>query len=301
MLKPNFFIVGAPKSGTTALYEYLKQHPQVYFPNQKEICYLCSDLTIRTPHLTEGEYLSYYAEATNQNAVGDGFVLHLLSKDAAKEIKAFNPDAKIIIMLRNPVQMVHSFHSQLVFNGDEPLDDFEKALDAEMDRRSGTRIPAYYRCPVEAFFYTSVAKYYEQVLRYKAIFGEDKLHIVLFEDFKSNTEQEYRKILQFLQLQEVMPNSFDVINANKGVRSRTFLSFLMSPPGFIKAIGRLLFPHHTKRRTWLMDILWSLNAKNKPRNLLTKELKQRLVDMYKGDIEQLGQLLNRDLSHWLKI
>src|SRR5580698_1501830 len=105
MLKPNFFIVGAPKSGTTSLYDYLKEHPQVFLP-KKELYYFCYDLTFRTPPISENIYLKYYTDANNQKAVGDASVYYLLSPGAAKKIKDFNPEAKIIVMLRNPIQMV---------------------------------------------------------------------------------------------------------------------------------------------------------------------------------------------------
>lgn len=300
MLKPNFFIVGAPKSGTTSLYDYLKKHPQVYLP-KKEICYFSPDLTMRTPHLRESVYLSYYSDATKQKAVGDGFIYHMLSTKAAEEIKAFNPDARIIIMLRNPIQMIYSLHSQLFYNGDEPIENFEKALDAETDRRAGKQIPPYHKCPLESLFYSTVAKYHEQIMRYKAVFPDKQLYIIFFEDFKFNTELEYSKVLKFLELDVVMPESFEVVNANKSPRSRGYLNFLLNPPGLIKSIGRILFPHHSKRREWLVDRLWSINTKYKPRNPLSDELKLRLINIYKEDIENLGKLMNRDLSNWLKI
>jgi hypothetical protein len=300
MLKPNFFIVGAPKSGTTALYDYLKKHPQVFLP-KKEICYFSPDLTMRTPHLRESVYLSYYSDAKNEKAVGDGFIYHMLSIKAAEEIKKFNAEAKIIIMLRNPAQMVYSLHSQLFYNGDEPIENFEKALDAEHDRRAGKQIPPYHKCPLESLYYGAVANYYEQIMRYKALFPDNQIHVIFFEDFNFNTELEYSKVLQFLGLDEVMPESFDVINANKNPRSRAYLNFLLNPPGFIKTIGKILFPHHTKRREWLIDNLWNLNTKYKPRNPLTDVLKQRLIDNYREDIEKLAKLMNRDLSNWLKV
>lgn len=300
MLKPNFFIVGAPKSGTTALYEYLKQHPDVFF-DVKEICYFCPDLTLRTPHITESVYLSYYTNAGNQQAVGDGYVYHLLSKEAAKEIKAFNPDARIIIMLRNPVEMVYSLHAQHVFDGDELIENFEDALNAQSSKSLAERVPDYYKCPLESMDYSSVAKYYEQVLRYKSVFAEDKVHIILYDDFKLNPEQEYRKLLKFLGLKETMPNTFEVINPSHGVRSKSFRNFLINAPGGIKAMGRVFFPHHSKRRVWLMHKLWFLNSKSKTQKPLTEELKQRLVDMYKNDIQKLEKLLNRDLGNWLKV
>ena len=300
MPKPNFFIVGAPKSGTTSLYSYLKKHPNVFLA-KKEIYYFCHDLTFRYPNMRESIYLSYFHDARTQKAIGDSSVYYLRSPGAAEKIKAFNPEAKIIIMLRNPVQMAYSLHSEHVFNGDDPIESFEDALNAESSRMAGALIPAYYRCPLESMFYTTIAKYYEQVLRYKTVFGDDKVHIILFDDFQSNTELEYKKVLKFLELEEIMPDTFEVVNPNKGPRSRALLAFLVHPPEFIKSLGRFFFPHHTKRRDWLIDKLWNLNMKFKPRNPLTKELKQRLVDIYKDDIEKLGKFLNRDLSDWLKI
>jgi len=300
MLKPNFFIVGAPKSGTTSLYDYLKKHPNVFFP-KKEICYFCNDLTMRTPHLRESVYLSYYIDALTQKAVGDGYVYHLLSHISAQEIKDFNPDAKIIMMLRNPVQMVYSLHSQLFYNGDEPIESFEKALDAEKSRHAGDLIPSYHKCPLESLYYSEVAKYYEQLMRFKAVFAENQIQVILFDDFRFNPELEYKKVLKFLEIEDVMPETFEVINANKTYKSRMFLDLLINPPNVLKSAAKILFPHHTKRREWLINNLWNLNTRYMPRNPLTKELKQRLVDMYKDDIEKLGKLLNRDLSDWLKI
>ena len=150
-------------------------------------------------------------------------------------------------MLRNPVQMVYSLHSQLVYNGDEPLENFEKALDAEPDRRAGKQIPPFHKCPLESLFYSTVAKYHEQISRYKAIFPESQMHIIFFEDFNFNTELEYRKVLEFLNLDMVIPESFEVVNANKSSRSKGYLNFLLNPPGFIKALGRFFFPHHSKK------------------------------------------------------
>jgi Sulfotransferase domain len=300
MAKPNFFIVGAPKSGTTALYEYLNGHPNVYFPN-KGVYYFCYDLTFRTPPIPESIYLNYYKSAVSQKAIGDAAVFNLLSPGAAVKIKAFNPEAKIIIMLRNPVQMIYSLHGENLANGDESIEDFETALNAEPARRKGKLIPPYHNCPLECLFYSSVAKYYEQVLRYKSVFSDDKIHFIFYDDFKSDTRLAYSKVLKFLELEEIFPSSFKVINPSKVPRSKTYLNFLLSPPRFIKSTGRFFFPHHSKRRQWLMDRLWNLNIKTKPRKPLSTELKQRLLNLYIGDIVELGNLLNRDLDGWLKI
>jgi len=295
MVKPNFFIVGAPKSGTTAIYDYLKEHPDVFF-YMKEVCYFCSDLTMRTPHLTEDVYMGYYKNATTQKIVADGYVFHLVSQESAKEIKKFNPEAKVLIMLRNPVEMLYSLHQNHVFNGDELVEDFEKALHTPLAQR----VSPFYRCPLESLDYSIMGKYYEQVLRYKSVFSEDKLHIILFDDFKADTKGEYLELLKFLGLEAFMPGSFAVVNPNKLPRSKTYLKFLLNPPGFIKALGRFLFPHHTMRREWMIDRLWNLNEKRTQRKPLSIETRKQIIAMYKDDIEKLGKLLNRDLSNWLQ-
>lgn len=300
MVKPNFFIVGAPKSGTTTLYSYLEQHPDVFLA-KKEIYYFCYDLGFRTPRPDENIYLNYFADARNQKIIGDASVFYLLSPGAAQQIKGFNPEAKVIIMLRNPVQMVYSLHSENLSNGDEDIESFESALDAEKSRRMGNHIPRYHNAPLEALYYSNVAKYYEQVLRYKSVFGEDKMHIIFFDDFIADTENEYRKVLKFLEIEDIMPASFGAKNPSKIVRSKAYLKFLKNPPEFVKAIGRFLFPHYSKRREWMLNRLWGLNRKYSPLQPLSNALKQRLVDIYKSDIEKLGKLLNRDLSNWLKI
>jgi len=300
MVKPNFFIVGAPKTGTTALYEYLSHHPNVYFP-KKTIYYFCHDLTFRTPPIPESVYLNFFKGEHKQKAIGDGSVFYLLSPGAAQKIKDFNPEAKIIIMLRNPVQMVYSLHTENLSNGDDYIEDFEEALNAEGSRREGKRIPPHHNAPLEAVFYSEVAKFYEQVLRYKTVFGDDNVHIIFFDDFKADTAKEYFKVLKFLGLEEIMPPSLEVVNPSKVPRSKAYLKFLLSPPGFIKAAGRALFPHHSLRREKVIDFLWNLNRKYVPRKPISDKLKQRLIDIYKDDIEKLGKLLNRDLSDWTKM
>ena len=299
MKKPDFFIVGAPKSATTSLFSYLKQHPDVFLP-KKELYYFCSDLTFLAPPLPEEVYLSYYKEASDQKAVGDASVYYLVSFHAATSIKKFNTSAKIIIMLREPVSMVYSLHSQLLANGDEEIESFEEALAAEEQRIKDGKVNYYHQGPLEAIFYTHIAKYHDQVKRYLDIFGKDKVHIILFDDFKRSPEAEYRKVLTFLGLRDIMPKSFDTVNPNKVSRSKALLRFTINPPKFVKVVGRVVLPHHSKRREKVVDALLKINTKYQTREPIKGETKEKLKDIYRGDIERLQQLINRDLSHWLK-
>ncbi len=114
------------------MYDYLKQHPEIFMPERKEPNFFGTDLGL-SPYFIrdEKEYLSLFSGARNEKRVGEASVLYLFSKLAATEIKECNPAASIIIMLRNPVDMIHSLHSQYVYNGWEDIVEFEAALDSE--------------------------------------------------------------------------------------------------------------------------------------------------------------------------
>ena len=147
--RPDFFIVGAPKSGTTALYEYLRQHPQVFMSDPKEPNYFGADVERRrTPRISLDEYLGYFAGAGDAKRAGEASVRYLHSRTAAQEIAEFAPQGQAIIMLRDPVEMMHAMHGELVYIGAEDIPDFADALAAEDDRRVGRRIPPGANKPV---------------------------------------------------------------------------------------------------------------------------------------------------------
>src|SRR3990172_12275584 len=196
MRNPDFFIAGAPKSGTTAMYMYLKQHPEIFMPEKKESHFFSTDL--KSPMFIRDKeiYLSLFSGAKDEKRVGEASVWYLYSKNAASEIKEFSPSASIIIMLRNPVDMLYSQHSQFLYNCNENISSFEEALNAEEDRRRGLRIPPGVHF-VESLFYRETVQYTEQVERYFNIFGRENVHIIIYDDFRNNTANVYRESLRF--------------------------------------------------------------------------------------------------------
>ena len=134
MKKPDFFIVGAPKCGTTALAEYLRQHPDVFFSDPKEPCYFCNDFPRKRYVESESDYTALFRKAKSGSILGEGSVWYLYSECAIENIYQFNPNAKIIAMIRNPVDLVYSLHSQLVYSGEETISDFEEAWDIQYKR-----------------------------------------------------------------------------------------------------------------------------------------------------------------------
>src|ERR671927_280038 len=149
--RPDFFIVGAPKCGTTALYVYLKAHPQIFMPFLKEPHFFGRDLSSRYGRMTLADYLALFAGAKNDQRVGEASSWYLYSRTAAREIKEFSA-ADIIVIFRNPIDMMYAQHSQLLFQRQEEIVDFKEALAAESERRQGHRIPRGSQC-VESFFY----------------------------------------------------------------------------------------------------------------------------------------------------
>src|SRR5215472_851972 len=188
--KPNFFIVGAPKCGTTSLWSYLKGHPEIYMSPLKEIYFFDTDLWEKRPErpwarLNEGkapsleQYLSCFAAADEQKRIGEATPSYLRSLHAPHGIKAFSPRAQIIIMLRNPVDMLYSLHSQALRQsfawnrsagsaGENvellPIEDFEAAMKADA-RRADRQVRSY----------RNFANFPEQVQRYFDLFGRENV------------------------------------------------------------------------------------------------------------------------------
>ncbi len=207
MRKPDFFIVGAPKCGTTAISDYLAQHPDVFLA-PKELHFFGSDLN--PVRLNEVEYLRLFESASRESRLGEASVWYFYSESVPAEIKNFSPDARIIMSLRNPVDMIYSLHSQLVYSMAEEIEDFERALHAEQQDGRTLRLPV----GLESFTYAAAGKYCEHVKRYLDTFGPEKVCIVIFDDLKENTPRVYGAVCEFLAVRSAFQHS--------GIRSLEF-------------------------------------------------------------------------------
>jgi hypothetical protein len=295
--RPDFFIVGAPKCGTTALYSYLRSHPGLFLPARKELRYFGSDLEIRDRvPLTEEAYLAHFATAPVGSLVGSAYVWYLFSQSAAGELRAFAPEARIIAMVRNPVDMVPALHAEHLSNGNEDIGHLNAALDAEPDRRAGRRIPAHAHLP-QGLWYSQVPRYSDQLQRYLAAFGPERVHVVVFDDFVSDTAAAYAAVLRFLEVDEgVQPPAFEVVNPNRRLRSERLRHFLARPPDRLRrAIGRTV-PAAIRRGLYERAKGWNLRAT--PRAAIPAEVAERLRLMFADEVASLSALLGRDLGHW---
>jgi hypothetical protein len=295
MPRPNFFIVGAPKCGTTAMYKYLSAHPEVFMSDTKEPNYFGQDLGIDPQwHIRdEEEYLKLFDNAS-EKCVGEASVWYLYSQGAARRIRKFAPDAKILIMLRNPPDMIYSLHRQSLWTCNEDIHDFEEALDAENDRREGRRIPEESRFP-QSVLYTQIAKFADQVRRYLDLFPKDKVHIVLFDDFAADTEKVYNEVLEFLEISTEFTPDLEPVNQAKPLILRPINAFLVRHP-WLKKASRRLIPFATLAR--LMDAMpRALRSAGRPAPM-TDAARSRLTRKCRPDVERLTRLIGRDLSAW---
>lgn len=301
MTQPSFFIVGAPKCGTTALSKYLNCHPDIFIPDLKELYFFDKDL--KTPERAKSleHYLRLFEDGKDK-VCGEGTTTYLYSKQAAQEIYDFNPEAKIIIMLREPVEMMYSFHSQLLFNGSsETIDDFKQAIALEPARKEGHYIPA--RCyEPRLLFYRDMAKFSDQVNRYLDVFGAENVKVFLFREFIDNTAIAFREILEFIGVDPTFEMEFMRINSNKKVRNKAIQTLVKYPPNRLLELGKYLIPLPQAQRRqileWTKSQIGRANTQKANRPQLEPEYRAQLLQELVPDIQKLAQLINRDLSHW---
>ncbi|MDE2858815.1 MAG: lysylphosphatidylglycerol synthase domain-containing protein [Chloroflexota bacterium] len=307
--KPNFFIVGAPKCGTTSLHEYLQRHPDVFMPFYKEPHFFGSDLEgsrFRQFRDQPERYLKLFRDARGEKRIGESSPWYLSSRRAAEEIHAYDPQAKIIIMLRNPVDMMYSMWSQFRYSGNEQIETFEAALDAEPERRRGERIRRAAHC-VSGLYYRDMACFSDQVGRYFDLFGRENVKVIIFDDFKSDTAAVYRDVLEFLDIDAGFQTTFDIVNPNKEVRLE-WLQKLIVSSGFSLMLlkDRLTYLATTHSlvpmsyRTRAVKGVIAVYTKYERRSPLTPGLRTRLSREFQSDIDKLSGMLGRDLSHWYK-
>lgn len=298
MRKPDFFIVGASRSGTTSLKNYLQEHQDIFIPRfAGEPHFFGTDLYSSYHIRDEQSYFSLFNEAKDEKRVGDKSVSYLYSKRAAVEIKEFQPSAKIIIMLRSPVDVMYLLHSRSFYWGRENLADFSAALDAENDRRRGLRLPKGVDLrEAWQFLYRDKVRFAEQVQRYLDTFGQENVHINIFDDFVRDTATVYKDTLLFLDVAHDFQLEFRAFNTSRRVRSVAMHKFIKRSPQAVRSFVKTVTPFRLRQR--VVNVLLSLNTKHEPRPLLPQKLRGQLEAEFLPEVEQLSEMLGRDLTHW---
>jgi len=296
---PNFFLIGAPKSGTTALSEYLKGHPNIFFSPVKEPHFFDLDNSKRLK-LNGQTYLSLFAKADAERhiAVGEGSTGYLFSEVAVSEILKFNPKARFIVILRNPVELVQSWHAEMYFEGVENVADFATAWKLEPERRQGRSIPKTCWEP-RKLFYSEWGKLGDQVERLFSVADRDQVKIILFDDFVTNTKAIYEDVLLFLGLPLDGRNEFQSVNENKTLRYPGLQRSLAFTANHFRRI-RVASGLKLGLGAGIIHRLLILNSKPASRQGPSPELSIELASFFRDDVQKLSKLVSRDLSHWVE-
>lgn len=304
MKRPNFFISGAPRCGTTALYTYLSEHPRIFMSGVKELNYFATDFpnVQKITFKSIQDYLGIFARAGSQHlGVGEASPFYLFSQVAFKNMFAYDPGARVILTLRHPVEFIESYHRLNVslLREDEP--DLAKAWALQDLRRKGEQIPGSARQP-ELLLYGELGQFGHYVERLYAIFPREQVKIFLFDDLRTDPQAVYEQTLAFIGVPSDGRQDFPQINANFENRSK-LLARLFHPPqpvyqAFVKFIG-LFGPGFMEKISIFYNRLERLNTTRATRTTLDPALRARMLDHFSPDIKQLSSLIGRDLSGWL--
>jgi hypothetical protein len=299
-VKPDFFIVGAPKCGTTALYAYLREHPNIFMPQVKEPHFFAKDLGTYPRIKTLDEYSGLFAHSTDRHRrVGEASVYYLRSTVAIANIREFNPEARIIAMLRNPIEMIHAMHSQLLYVAEENVPDFEQAWRLQERRRQGLDLPPKSR---GAFLlqYAELGRLGTQTERLLSIFPRDQVQLILFDDFAASAQRVYDGLIEFLDIPHDQRRQFPRINDNKRSKLTWLGNFASKPPPALRsAVRRLKRTVGGERVTAVRRKILDLNTVKERRPPLSPEFREELVATFRDEVALLSRLLGRDLSHWV--
>jgi hypothetical protein len=297
--KPNFFIVGAPKCGTTALYEYLRPHPNVFMPKVKEPHYFAKDLGTYPFVKTLEHYTSLFAESGGEHLrVGEASVYYLRSAVAIPNIHEFNPGARIIAMFRNPVEMLHSLHSQLLYWSEEVESDFEAAWRLQERRRQGLDLPPSSRGSF-LLQYAEMGRFGTQTERLLTSFPRSQVKLILYDDFATSPQRVYDEVIAFLGLPHDGRSEFPRINDNKRAKTSWMRNFIRKPrPSLRRTYRSLKEVVGAKRMEAIRKEVVERNTRKERREPLSPAFRAELVETFRDEVTRLGGLMDRDLSHW---
>ena len=289
-MKVDFFIVGAPKAGTTSLYHYLNEHPEIEMSSQKEPDFF-SDKAILEQGMYYGKnridtiekYHSLFENSNDQKKKGEGSVSYLFYQDVPAKIKRYNPDAKIIIMLRSPVERAFS-HYLMDYRLGLVSDAFEDIVNR---KKKNNKVDLFYQQYIE------VSVYSKQVKRYLNVFEKENILIIDYIDFKEDISEVLDRLFQFIGVStDFEPNVAKKHNPYSMPKNK-IIRFIYSFVALRKVL-KLLFSKTLAKKARLL--LFKEDKKPK----LSKELRLQLNKYFKNDIEKLGELLDKDYLRWIK-
>jgi len=293
-MMPNFLVIGAAKAGTTSLYYYLRQHPEIFMSHIKEPKFFWLeqreiDLSVERTKIQVDEYIDniedykkLFQEVKDEKAVGEASPVYIAVPETPHRIKHHIPEAKLIALLRNPVDRARSAHSWNIQLGIEPLYEFEQAAKEELK-------PGNWRN------YLELGLYNNQLQHYFNTFDKEQLRVYLYEDLRNNPTDMLQDIFEFLGVDSsFVPNMTEKFNVSMVPKYKLIDAILRDKNPVISNIKKIV-PDNFFKKTHKTLNKWN---STRPRSV-SPELRKDLLKYYKQDILQLQDLINRDLSGWL--
>lgn len=299
-LPPCFFIVGAPRCGTTALGKALGGHPRISFSKPKETHFFTQDLSGMSVEEIRRTYLERFQPNLSRDtlAIGDGSVSYLYSPEAIHRAMAFDPGAKFIVSVRSPVHMLRSYHARLLFLMDEDEPDFQQAWALQEERLAGRRIPPRCREP-RLLQYGDAARLGHYVRQLFEVAGRERCHVVVFDDLAADPAAVYREVLDFIGVEFDGRTEFKQKRGNAQFKSKWLQQLTMNPPRWVFNLVNSANPETIKRLKRLRKRVKRYNTAPVEGSPLHHRTVEALQAYFRSDVEHLSALLGRDLTHWV--
>ena len=296
---PNFLIIGAAKSGTTAIYTYIKQHPEIFMSPKKELRYFSNiypqPKNVPNQYIHESvssleEYEHFFDGVTDERVIGESSPTYLYTPGTAENIKLNIPHVKLLVILRNPIDRAYSAYTHALREWKEPAKTFKEALDLETQR-------------IEAgwgmlWHYTNAGFYFEQLSRYYRIFDSLQIKVVLYDDLVNDPYDLLQDIFLFLgvdiKFKPDISSRPNVSGFPKNARLDIFLRKLFLGDNLLKRISQNLFPTAFRKK-----VTTKIRQTNLEKRAMPLDTRKQLAMTFSEDILQLEKLINRDLSLWL--
>lgn len=297
---PDFLIIGAARAGTTSLYQYIRQHPQIFLPRNKEPMFFAledevpafsgpgDDKEINRKSVTSlQEYRKLFSGVDGEKVVGEASALYLYSPVAVERIQSHVPDVKLIAILRNPVERAYSSYLYTIRDRRETIRDFASALASE-----SARIDNGWE---HIWHYKMMGFYGRQLQRYYSCFDKGQIKVFLYEDLQEKPLEMVKEVFEFLGVDAEFKPDLSLQYNQGGVPKKAWLNKFLTQPSRIKTLIKPMMPAR------MMRLYTEVKHKNLEKPILEQSVREGLIEEYKSDIELLQDLLGRDLSAWTRV
>lgn len=292
-----FFLVGYPKCGTTSLYDYLGSHPDIFMSGIKEPHYFTEDYPGAREVTTEDEYRALYQDAETHQQRGDASASVIHSDMAIDQILARHPQAKFIVLVRDPVAAVRSFHGELLHNLNEDVADFEHAWRLQAARAKGRNIPATCREP-RFLQYREIFDYREQLPAFFEKVPAEQRLVLVFEEFFADPRAGYQQVLDFLELEDDGRTDFGAVNSARRHRFRWLAEIHRNMVDGNGSLYRGLKWALSRLGIHPSDFLARFNRKSGGKPRINATFEKEIREHFRLDVESVEHLLGRKIEHW---